>query len=204
MGPLAVVTADTEDDRAFLVHRVVAGGVGAHAAVEGGETARLGVAATEGPLVRAALEHGGQEPVADAGVIGVGAAVDPGEQAVLQVGHDPGAVAAARAPALVVAEVEGLHVAVAGVQAVGLGVAVVEAAAAIEVRAVEDGVHALGLVAGGDAVGVVVAVARPGGDVDAVRLVPADGDRRLEGVGEVVRPAGRPAGRRLGEVVALP
>ena len=106
------------------------------------------------------------------------------------------------APDLDVAEVDGFHGAVAVVVAVGLGVAVVEAAAAVVVGAVEDGVHALGVVAGGDAVGVVVAVAGAGGDVDAVGLVAADGGGGGGGVGEVVGAACGAAGRGLGEVVA--
>src|SRR6185436_5226217 len=104
-------------------------------------------------------------------------------------------------PDLDVAEVDGFHRPVAVVAAVGLGVAVVEAAAAVVVRAVEDRVHALRLVAGGDAVGAVVAVAGAGGYVDAVDLVPVDRGRRRGGVREVVRAAGRAAARRLGEVV---
>src|SRR6185437_438964 len=60
-GPVAVVTADAEEDRALLVHRVVAGW--ARSAVEGGQAARLGVAAADRPLVRFALDDRGGEPV---------------------------------------------------------------------------------------------------------------------------------------------
>jgi hypothetical protein len=98
-----------------------------------------------------------------------------------------------------------LHTAVAVVEAVRLGVAVVETAAVVEVLAVEDGVHALGLVAGRDAVGGVVAVAATRRDEDAVRRAAAEGDRCRDRVRQTVESAGRraleSAGRRLGEVV---
>src|ERR1700761_2744771 len=200
---LAVVTADAEDDRAFLVHRVVTGHVGPGPAVEGRHPAGLGVAAQDGPLVGLALDHGGGEPVGDGRVIGVVPGVDPGVQAVLHVGHDPRAVAGAVAPDLDVAEVDGFHVTVAGVVVAGLGVAVVETAAAVVVRAVEDRVLALGAVAGGDARGVVVPVAGTRGHVDAVGLVAANRHRGRGRVGQHVRPAGRPARRRAGQVVAV-
>src|SRR6202034_158004 len=95
---VAVVAADAEDDRALLLHRVVAGR--ANPAVIGGEGAGLGVAAEDGPLVRAAFDHGGGVPVAGGRVVGVVAGRGAGEQAVLHVGHDPGAVAGAVAPGL--------------------------------------------------------------------------------------------------------
>src|SRR5207247_1137475 len=109
--------------------------------------------------------------VGGGGVVGVVAGAAAGVEAVFEVGHDPGAGAGAVAPDFDVAEVDGFHGAVAVVSAVAFGVAVVEAAAAVVVGAVEDGVHAFGLVAGGYAVGVVVAVAGAGGDVDAVGFV---------------------------------
>ena len=60
--------------------------------------------------------------------------------------------------------------------AVGLGVAVVETATAVVVGAVEDRVLALGIVAGRDAVGVVVTVPGTRSDVDAIGLVSVDRD----------------------------
>src|SRR6185312_5385439 len=168
---VAVVAADAEDDRALLVHRVVARDVRAGATVVGGEAAGLGVAAEDGPLVGAALDHRGGVPVVRRRVVRVVALVQAGEQAVLHVRHDPRAVARAVAPDLDAAEVDGLHRAVAIVVVVGLGVAVVEAAAAVVVLAVEDRVLGLGVVAGGDAVGGVVAVAGARDDRDAVGLV---------------------------------
>src|SRR5204862_4148694 len=137
--------------------------------------------------------------------VGVEPGVDPGVEAVLQVGHDPGPVAGAVAPDLDVAEVDGLHGAVAVVPAVALGVAVVEAAATVVVGTVEDRVHAFRLVTGGGAGGVVVAVAGTGRHEHAVRLVAVDRDRCRGRVRQVVvstgRRPGEPAGRCLGEVV---
>ena len=138
----------------------------------------------------------------DGRIVGVVVLVHSGEQTVLQVGHDPRAVARTVAPDLDVAEVDGLHGAVAVVVAVRLGVAVVEAAAAVVVRAVEDRVHALGVVPGGDAVGVVVAVAGAGRHEDAVGLVTSHRGGRGGRVGEVVGAARGTAAGCLGEVVA--
>src|SRR5580698_848104 len=104
---LTVVAADAEDDRALLLHRVVAGR--ANPAEVGREAAGLGVAAEDGPLVGPALDHGRGETIRRGRVGRVKAGVGPGEQAVLHVGHDPGAVARAEAPGLLRAEVDGLH-----------------------------------------------------------------------------------------------
>ena len=197
------------DAAAAVDARSVAGGPGAARVVRPDAAARqaarvvarLGVATPDGPVVRLALHDGRQEAVAHAGVVGVVPLVDTREQPVLEVGHDPGAAARSGAPPVVVPEVDGLHVAVSVVQTVRLGVAVVIAATAVVVSTVEDRVHALRLVAGGDAVGAVVAVAGAGGRVDAVGLVAIDHDRRRSGVGQVVRAASRPAAGRLGQVV---
>src|SRR5262249_15595772 len=66
----------------------------------------------------------------------------------------------------------------------------------VDVGAFGDHVHALGLAAGGDAVGGVVAVAVAGGDVHAVDLVPAGRHRQRGGVGALVggRVGGAPGG----------
>src|ERR1039457_2805642 len=145
---LAVVAAGAEDDGTLLLHRVVARGP--HPAEVRRQGAGLGVAAEDGPLVGAALDHGGGEPVAGGRVVGVVAGAGARVQAVLHVGHDPRAVAGAVAPDLDIAEVDGLHGPGAIVVVVGLGVAVVEAAAAVVVRAVEDRVLALRVIPGGD------------------------------------------------------
>ena len=76
------------------------------------------------------------------------------------------------------AEVGGFHGAGAHGAAVRRGVAVVEAAAAVVVRAVDDVVDALRLVVDRDAGGIVVAEPHARHDVDAVGLVAADRDRR--------------------------
>ena len=69
--------------------------------------------------------------------------------------------------------------------------------------AVEDVVLALGVVAGGDVLGAVVAVAVACGDVHAVDRLPLDRGGGGGGVGEAVGAAGRAAARRVGEVVAV-
>src|SRR5262249_5589915 len=117
--------------------------------------------------------------------------------------HDPGAVAGTEAPDLDVAEVDGLHGPGAVIVVIGLGVAVIEAAAAVEVGAVEDGVLAFEVVAGGDVPGAVVAVAVTRCDEDSVGCVATDRHRGGGSVREAVRAAGRAAARRVGEVVAV-
>src|SRR5215475_5167657 len=92
-GAVAVVAADAEDDGALLAHRVVARDVGAHTVVEGRQAAGLGVATADGPVVRLPFDNGGGVPEVDGRIVGVQPLVHTGEQAVLHVGHDPGAVA---------------------------------------------------------------------------------------------------------------
>src|SRR5215469_14619591 len=174
-GALAVVAADAEDDRALLVHRVVARG--ADAAEVRRQGTGLRVAAEDGPVVRLALDHRGGEPEVGGRVGRVEAGALAGEQAVLHVGHDPRAATRAAAPGGFRPEVDGFHVAGAVVVVVRLCVAVVEAASVVCVRAVEDGVLALGRVAGRDARGAVVAVAVARGDEDAVNLRAVDHGR---------------------------
>src|SRR5439155_9999066 len=103
------------------------------------------------------------------------------------------------------AEVDGAHVAVAVVTGVGFGVAVVEAAAAVDVPAGGHHVHALGGAAGGDARGGVVAVAGAGSHEDAVGALAVERGRGRGGVGEIVEPARsralEPTGGRLGQMV---
>ena len=108
-----------------------------------------------------------------------------------------------RAPGPLSPEVDGFHGAGAVVVVVGLGVAVVEAAAVVGVRAVEDRVLALRRVAGRDVPGAVIAVAVARGDVDAVDLRAVDHGGRRRRVREGVRAAGRAARGRVGEVVAV-
>ncbi len=117
--------------------------------------------------------------------------------------HGPGRVPVI--PGGGVAEVGGFHGAVAVVAAVGLGVAVVEAAAGVVVMAVNDPVLPLRLVVDRGALRVVPAEAHARLDEDAVGLVAHDRNRRHVGDREVVKPAhGRAAesaAGRLGEVV---
>ncbi len=93
--------------------------------------------------------------------------------------------------------------AVAGIVVARLGVAVVEAASAIVVRAVEDRVLALWIVAGRDARCVVVTVPGARSHVDAVDVVATDRQWQCARVGEVIRAASCPAAGCLGEIVAM-
>lgn len=205
LGAVAIVTADTENDGALFAHRVVARLAGARAAVVRRQRAGRSIGAADRPLVGTSLDDRRQEAGGDGGVASVVASARAREQAVLEIGHDPRAAARARAPSSAVAKVDGLHVAVADIEIVGLGVAVVEAAGAVVVGPVEDGVHALGRVALGRAAHGVVAVAGAGRDEDAVRLLAVQRDRRARGAGQVVVTIGfralEAAGRRLGEVI---
>ena len=201
----AVVAADAEDDGALLAHRVVAGDAGARAAVVRRELAGGRVGAADRPLARLPLDDGGDEAGGDGRVARVLGGALAREQAVLEIGHDPGPAAGAGAPDGAVAVVDGLHVAVARVRVAGLGVAVVEAAAVIVVRPVDDGVDALRRVALRRPAGGVAAVARAGRDEDAVRPLPVQRDRGARRAGQAVVATGfraaEAAGRSLHEVV---
>jgi len=137
------------------------------------------------------------------GVIGIHAA----DEVVLLIGHDPRTGAAAMEPRCRVAVVGGFHCAVVVVAAVDFGVAVVEAAAIVEVQAVNYPVLAFGLIIDCGALGVVLAQSHAGGDEDSVGLVAHYGDRRHVGDGEIVESthggAAEPAARSLREVIVL-
>src|SRR4051794_26625855 len=75
------------------------------------------------------------------------------------------------------APLDRVHRGVAGVGVRVLAAAVVEAAPLVHVVRRGDHVNALGVRTGRGVLGVVDAVADTGGDLHAVRLVPADGDR---------------------------
>lgn len=197
LGAVAVVAADAEDDGALLAHGVVVALGGARAVVDGLDGVRVAVAALEGPVVaRVALEVAGDEARRLHRVVRLLALLAAGEEVVLQVGHDPGPVAVAgAAPAVALAEVERLHAPVAdalagGVDVVRLGVAVVEAARRVVVRAVEHGVHALGVVVERDALGLVVAVPRHGRAEHAVRPLAVERHGRAVRARQEVEAAG--------------
>ena len=119
--------------------------------------------------------------------------------------HGPGATSVI--PGRGVAEVGGFHGAVVIVAAVDLGVAVVEAAAGVEVQAVDHPVLPLRLVVHRGALRVVLAEAHARRDEDAVGLVAHDRNRRHVGDRKVVEPthgrAAESAAGRLGEIVVL-
>lgn len=100
---------------------------------------------------------------------------------------------------------DSFHVAVASIQTVRLGIAIVEAAGAVIVRAVKNRIHALRRVAYGRPANGVVAVAGARRHEDAVRLLAVQRGRRADRAGEVVVAVAlgtlEAAGRRLREVV---
>ena len=126
---VAVVTSDTQNDGTLLVHRVVS--IGSLAAVMRREPTGLRITASDGPQVaRIALDDGCDEARGDGGIVFVLLVVVTGEEAVLEIGHDPRPISGSRAPVGAGAKVDGFHMGVASVEVVGFGVAVVEAAAA--------------------------------------------------------------------------
>ena len=153
-----VIAADAQDYGALFFHWVVARPFGPDAVVVGGQRARGSVGTAEGPEVGPSLEHGREETVVDGRVGRVLCSVIAREQSLLEIGHEPRTFAGARHPAGRVAKIDGLHVTVARVATVGLGVAVVEATAAVVVRPIEHGVHALSSVPLGRAFRLIVAV----------------------------------------------
>src|SRR5690349_14989851 len=98
-------------------------------------------------MVWLALEDCGYEPVGKRRVAAVVTSIVAREQAVLEIGHNPRAVTSTRAPTPAVTIVNGLHVAVARIETVGLSIAVIEAAATVVVGTVENRIHTLWLVA---------------------------------------------------------
>ena len=196
-GAVAVVASVAQQDGALLAHRVVTVALVADAAavVIHLQAALLGVSAHGAPMVRLTVRHRRDEAPGD-GVealaeLVVRVVVDTAHEIVLLVGHDPRARGLAVVPDGLVAEIGRFHGAVAVVAAVGLGVAVVEAAAGVVVVAADHPVLALGLVVHGRAGGVVETHAHARGDEQAVDLVAQDVDRGPISDGNVVVAAHR-------------
>ena len=110
-------------------------------------------------------------------------------------------------PRRLVAEVGGFHRTVAVVAAVGLGIAVVEAASGIVMVAADYPILAFGLVVHGRAHGIVQAQAHARGDEQAVDLVAHHVHRRPISHGNIVvtahRGAAEAAARSLIQMVSL-
>ena len=168
------------------------------------------VASEGSPMMRFALGHRGHESPGDVrqvgtelGAIGVYAA----DEVVLLVSHDPRAGRIAMIPRRGVTEVSGLHGAVVVVAAVNFGVAVVEAAAAIEVLTVNDPVLSLSLIVDRGALGVVLAEAHARRDEDSVGFVAHDRHRGHVSDRKIIEPThSRPtksSAGRLDEVIVL-
>src|SRR5215469_1660064 len=191
---VAVVAADPEDDGSFLMHGDVATLGGQRSAIPGGQPARVRVAAFD--RIRAGavvLHHGGDEGGLVARVVRV-IAIAAAEQAVLQVRLHPWAAPIARREPAQGAEVDRVHVTVAVVTVVRLGVAVVEAASAVDVRGAGDHVGTLRRRPGRHPGGGIVAVSHPRGHIDPVDPVATGHHRQGSGVRADIR-AARPAGR---------
>ncbi len=174
---LAAVAAAAQDDRALLLHRAVP--AGQSAVPQRGQAAGLCVAALDGePRGAVVLQHRGDELAREGALVGVPGLAATGVQAPFEVRLDPGAGAGAAAEPALGAEVDRVHGTGGVGLAVGLAVAVVEAAAAVDVGAAGDHVHALRCGAGRHARQVAVApVAVAGVDVQRVRLAAADRQR---------------------------
>ena len=189
-GTVAVVAAVTQQHAAFLVHRIIGVAVrssGPHAAVEGRHGILRRIRAPEVPLIPAATididRH--ETPAVDGrDVILLGAVA--GEEPRFHVGHDPRAFAVSASPGGGGAVIGSFHRARAHGAAVGGRVAVVEAAAAVEMGSVNYVIHALRLVIDSESPGVVAAIAHSRHDVHAVDLVAVQQHRRHIGQGGVV------------------
>lgn len=184
LSAVTVITASAEDDGTLLAHGVVAA-VGALTIVECREGTAVAVTTADGPVVGFTLDDSRHETVVYGRVALVMDMVITSEQTVLQVSHDPGSVAGAGTTARTVAgsKVDGLHVSVARISAVSLGIAVVEAAGGVVVSAVKDSVHALRVIVRRGTVRMIVPVAGEGRDENAVRLVAVQGNRGTDGAG---------------------
>ena len=112
--------------------------------------------------------------------------VNAAYKVVLLVSHDPGSRLVSVIPCSLVSKVGGLHCSVSVVAGVGLGVAVVEAAAVVVVLPVDHPVLAFSLVVNCDALGVVPAESHSRSNECAVNLVAVNCDGSPVCNGDVV------------------
>lgn len=178
LSTVAVVATNAENDCTFLAHWVVACYSRTLTIVKIAQGARGSIATTDGPVVRLALDNGGDEAVSDRGVIGIAVWGRAGEKAIFQVGHNPRTASTPLTPEGAVTEVNGFHVSVAIVIVVRLGIAVIEATLIVVVGAIEHSIHALWRVTGSDTRGIVIAISHARLNVDAVDLIAIQCDRR--------------------------
>ncbi|KAI6758277.1 hypothetical protein HG530_010517 [Fusarium avenaceum] len=141
---------------------------------------------TPSPSARLALHNSGKESILDGRISSIVLGVLSREEAVLKISHEPRATARTGSPDGVVTKVNGFHVTVACVFAVGLGIAVVEAAATVVVSSIENSVHTLWLISRSRPTDLVVAVSSSGRDENTVCLLPVQGDWCTIGTGKVV------------------
>ena len=109
---------------------------------------------------RLTVSHGGHEPPGNARqaftILVVRIRIHATDEVVLLVGHDPRTRSLAMEPERLVSVICGLHGTVAVVTGVGLGIAVVKAAARVVMMAVDHPILTFSLVIDSDAVGVIL------------------------------------------------
>ena len=173
-GPIAVITADAEEDGSFLSHWLIADGKRDRAG--SGQGAGLGVALVNSVGVLTVTgAHVGDEG-------GAGGHFEVAIDAVLHVEPFVGTAWVAMTH-----DVDGVHMAGFVVEIVGLGVAEVETALFVEMKGGGYHVDALGLTMDRCLFRLVVAVAHASRDGDAVDLVSGHGNWKSVGHGgEVV------------------
>ena len=193
-----VVTTNTENNSTLLSHGVVVTVRWAGTRVNSGKIATVGIATLESPAVaRVALELTSDKVGVDGRVAAEAPALGAtGEQVVLEISHDPRTVAlTSAAPAITCSKVESLHSSVTDtisrrILVVGLSVTIVEAASTVVVSTVEDSVHALGIIVGGNASGLIVTVAGHGRTEHTVGLLAVQGDRSSVSTGQEIHTTG--------------
>ncbi len=138
----AAVTPSAQIDGTLLLHRVVPRGQ--RPDVQRGQSSRLRIPAFERHLGRAVvLEHGSDVSVGESTLVGVPGLASAGVHSPFEVSLHPRAGSGASAEPAAGAKVDGIHLAALAGFAVGLAVAVVEAADAADVRATGHHVNAL-------------------------------------------------------------
>lgn len=199
-GPLrtdAVIATVAQQDSPLLTHWVIAAAVvdDASAIVHHLQVTLLGIAAHGPPMLGLAVGRGRDKSPVDGGQVGtvlvIGRGIHTAHQVVLLVRHDPRPRLLAAVPARGIAVVGRFHGTITIVATVGLGIAVIKAAAVVVVMAADDPILSLGLVVHGRALGVVPTQPHPGLNENPVDLVPHDRHRGHVRDGHIVEPTHR-------------
>ena len=161
-------------------------------------------------MVRFAFGDGGHESPVDTGQIWASFGsirIDAADEVVFLVGHDPRSIITSVIPGACVAVVGGFHRSVIVVAAVSLGVAIIKAAAGVEVQAINHPILSLRLIVNRGAFRVVDADAHARLDKDAIELVAHDRKRGHVRDGDIVKStqcrAAESAARRLSQVIVM-